>query len=130
MLEEARRLAVPVSSAARAVPRAVLHAPVGAKLLAELGLRDEVVLRAVASHTVGRPGMTPLELLVYTADFCEPGRTHEGSAEVREILFRDLKAGAREATAKTLMYLVRSERQIDVATVKTWNDLVKHAKED
>jgi len=120
----AERAGIAVSDAARREPLALLHAPVGAHALRARGLGDEDVLRAVAYHTVGRPGMTRLEMLVYTADFCEPGRGHEGAAGVRAALSADLIAAARQATAHTLRHLLERGRAIELGSVETWNDLV------
>ena len=124
MLAAAARLGVEVSSAARRAPVALLHAPVGAKSLCAHGLTDPGLLRAVANHTVGEAGMGPLELLVYTADFCEPGRTHPGAAEVRALLERDLVGAARLATRCTIEHLLRQGTLVEPGALALWNDLV------
>lgn len=125
MLEEAQRFGIPVSDAAYAAPLALLHAPVGRAMLQTLGGLEDEILLAVAYHTVGHGGMTPLQALIYTADYCEPGRTHVGAVEVRAILFQDLRRAAKDATARTLTHLLASGRLIDDMAVKTWNDLCK-----
>ncbi|MBO2517443.1 MAG: hypothetical protein CW338_09295, partial [Clostridiales bacterium] len=53
----------------------VLHGPVGAYLAEEkFGIQDEDILNAITYHTVGRPGMTTLELIIFVADAIEPNR--------------------------------------------------------
>ncbi|HOX32399.1 MAG TPA: bis(5'-nucleosyl)-tetraphosphatase (symmetrical) YqeK [Spirochaetales bacterium] len=51
------------------------HGPAAAFLLArDFGVDDAELLGAVAHHTLGRPGMSDLEVIVYCADKLEPGR--------------------------------------------------------
>jgi nicotinate-nucleotide adenylyltransferase len=53
----------------------VAHGPVAAVLLArDYGCDDIEVLEAVARHTVGKPGMKGLSIVLYCADKLEPGR--------------------------------------------------------
>lgn len=130
MLAAAARYGVPVSPAARRRPVALLHAPVGAASLRAAGLVDEEVLTAVALHTVGAAGMGALSLLVYTADFCEPGRTHPGACEVRAVLAADLRAAARLATRYTLEHLLAGGEMVEAGAVALWNDLVRLGEVD
>lgn len=54
---------------------AVLHAPAGAFMAQHVfGIRDPEIWSAIRLHTVGAPGMTPLEALIYVSDFIEPNR--------------------------------------------------------
>jgi predicted HD superfamily hydrolase involved in NAD metabolism len=124
MLRAAGRLGVPVGRAARRRPVSLLHAPVGAALLREAGLDAPEVLRAVALHTTGGPAMTNLDLLVYTADYCEPGRTHPHAAEVRAVLGRDLRGAALLATRYTVEHLLGRGEMVEPAAVGLWNDLL------
>jgi predicted HD superfamily hydrolase involved in NAD metabolism len=124
MLAAAERLGVPVGRAARRRPLSLLHAPVGSASLRAAGLESERVLRAVALHTAGGAGMGNLELLVYTADYCEPGRTHATAAAVRACLMRDLRAAARLATRYTIEHLLERGDMVEAAAVELWNDLL------
>lgn len=55
----------------------ILHGPAAAGLLLrDFGFSEPSVLEAVAWHTVGRPDMGLLAILVYCADKLEPGRRH------------------------------------------------------
>jgi predicted HD superfamily hydrolase involved in NAD metabolism len=129
ILAAAVRLGVPVGRAARRRPVALLHAPVGAALLREQGLDDDAILRAVSRHTAGEADMGALDLLVYTADFCEPGRSHEGAAEVRALLRRDLRAAARLATRHTMEHLLAQGEMVETSALDLWNDLVADGEE-
>ncbi|MBW6462920.1 MAG: bis(5'-nucleosyl)-tetraphosphatase (symmetrical) YqeK [Firmicutes bacterium] len=69
----------------------LLHAPVGAALVElELGITDPGIIKAVASHTTGRPGMTLLEKIIYLADYIEAGRRYEGVEKIRGAAINDL----------------------------------------
>lgn len=75
----------------------VLHAPAG-RVLAErdYGVRDPEILSAIRKHTLGGRDMTPLEQLIYVADFIEPGRKpFDGLEEARALAEKDLAAAAR-----------------------------------
>ena len=64
----------------------VWHAPVGAYLAKErFDILEVDVLNAIRYHTTGRPAMTPLEKVIFVADYMEPNRTHKGSIKVREL---------------------------------------------
>ncbi len=53
------------------------HGPASAWYLREkLGCRDESVLKAVCYHTTGHPALDAEGLVVFAADFMEPGRRH------------------------------------------------------
>ena len=79
------------------LPRSVDHAFLGeyvAKTV--LGISDEDVLSAIRYHTTGRPDMTALEKLVYTADLLERNRDYPGVKKLRELTERDFEKGFRE----------------------------------
>jgi predicted HD superfamily hydrolase involved in NAD metabolism len=53
----------------------LLHADASAIVAREeFGVKDEEVLQAIANHTLGRPGMSPLSCIVFLADSLELGR--------------------------------------------------------
>jgi predicted HD superfamily hydrolase involved in NAD metabolism len=82
------------------------HAKASAALAAvQWGVKDRSVLNAVAHHTLGRPGMSPLELLVFVADFIEPGRNHADVRAAKMALRRGLIEAARVKANSTLRYL-------------------------
>jgi len=65
----------------------LLHAPVGAHLLLKRGYESALCL-AVRYHTLGSVHMGRLGLVLYIADFIEPGRTHLSDTTRKEL--RDL----------------------------------------
>ena len=85
---------------------AVLHAFQGALVAEEkYGITDPDVLNAIRYHTTGRAGMSDLERLIYLADYAEPTRTHEGSAEVRALSLADFEQGFRLAVDNTFRHI-------------------------
>lgn len=72
----------------------LMHAPVGAYLArTRFGVTDAAVLDAIRYHTTGRPGMAPLEAIIYIADMIEPNRADfDGLAQLRRLARLDLYA--------------------------------------
>ena len=56
------------------LPGKLLHGPAAAGRLAREGVEDDGLLRAVAFHTLGHPGLDTAGVALYAADFLEPGR--------------------------------------------------------
>lgn len=86
----------------------VLHAPAG-MLVAQrdYGVRDPEILSAIRKHTVGSGKMTPLEKLIYTADFVEPGRKpFPGLEEARRLAEIDLDAATRKCAILTRDHVI------------------------
>ncbi|MGI6451366.1 MAG: bis(5'-nucleosyl)-tetraphosphatase (symmetrical) YqeK [Desulfitobacteriia bacterium] len=108
----------------------VIHGRIAAYLLEhEYGITDEDILNAVANHTLGRPGMSPLEMLIYSADLTEPGRNFPGVDKLREKLYYDLKAGTLACVAHTIDYLVSTNKSVHPLTFLTYEDLKKPAQD-
>ena len=72
--------------------RAILHAPAGMVLARDLfGVRDPSILSAIRKHTVGDGDMSPMDALIYVADFIEPGReTFPGLEKARKLAEKDI----------------------------------------
>ncbi len=69
----------------------------------ELGIEDEELLEAVAFHTTGKPGLRPLGLVLYVADFLEPSRSYPGVHEARaELLGEPMYSAARGVADRKL----------------------------
>jgi len=86
----------------------VLHAPAG-MLVAQrdYGVRDPEILSAIRKHTVGSGRMTPLEKLIYTADFVEPGRNpFPGLEEARRLAETDLNAATKKCALLTRDHVI------------------------
>lgn len=107
----------------------VIHGRIAAYILEhEYGINDRNVLDAVRNHTLGRPGMTPLEMLIYSSDMVEPGRYFDGVDKLREKLYHDLKEGTLACVKHTLDYLKGRNRPVHPLTVLTYQDLKNNLK--
>ena len=91
---------------------AMMHGPVGAYLArTQFGIRDEGVLNAIRSHTIGRPGMSMLEMCLFVADATEENREdYEGLRELRYLSDRSLPAAVLLSIQLTQQFLERTHR--------------------
>ncbi|MBR1586122.1 MAG: bis(5'-nucleosyl)-tetraphosphatase (symmetrical) YqeK [Clostridia bacterium] len=104
---------------------ALMHGPVGAYLAQkQFGITDEDVLNAIRSHTIGRPGMTGLELCIFVADATEPNREdYDGLEEIRALAEEFLTAAALKSMEMTKAYLERTGRPFFPVVLDTMKDL-------
>ncbi len=101
----------------------LLHAKAGAKMSEDrYCVRDPEILRAIRFHTTGRPGMSLLEKIIFTADYIEPGRHHsEALPELRKMAFRDLDGCICRILRDTLTYLSDAGKPIDKTTREAYD---------
>lgn len=121
LLVLARQNHIPVDEVDEALP-IILHAPVGA-LLAErqFGVRDPVVLKAIALHTLGDKDMTLLDKIIFVADKAEPGRAFPGVQELQEIMWRDLDRAMLWCLDAAITMSLRNNELIHPKAVSTRN---------
>lgn len=107
----------------------LLHAKAGSCLARKkYGVTDEDILQAISYHTTGRPHMSPLEKIIYIADYIEPGRERtkrsyadiQNLAEVRKMAYRDLDEALCKILSDTLDYLSKKGGKIDSMTRETY----------
>ncbi len=84
----------------------LIHAPAGMAVARDrFGVRDPEILEAIRNHTLGRRGMSGLELAIYVADFIEPEREDfPGLSDVRALAEADLGAAASGCAELTYAY--------------------------
>lgn len=103
---------------------ALLHAPVGAWLAEHVyGVTDPQILSAIAAHTTGKPGMSPLDLAVFVADTIEPGReTYPLLPRIREAADRSLWEAALLCLAGTIDHVEKNGRKLNPESLQalTW----------
>ncbi len=120
----------------------VFHAWTGAALAGELfpEAADELVCRAIRSHTTGSEEMNLLDRLLYLADYIEPTRTFEDCITLRTMFYRSISAlgehPAQEDLEKvlektllasfdmTIRDLLTDQRPIFTGTVRSRNALL------
>jgi 2-amino-4-hydroxy-6-hydroxymethyldihydropteridine diphosphokinase len=112
-------------------PDSVLHGPVAAQRLRDAGVADELLLTAIAYHTVGDASFGPLGRALYAADFLEPGRTFlaEERAALRARTPGALDEVALEVARLRITQLVSRRAPLHPRTVALWNALVASAHE-
>ena len=100
---------------------ALLHAPVGAYLAQmEFGIRDADVLNAIRSHTVGRVGMSKLEMCIFIADATEEGREeYDGLKELRRLADLSLHVAVYRSLQLTQEYILKSGRTFNPTSLDT-----------
>jgi len=96
----------------------VLHAPVGAVVARErYGINDPEVISAVRRHTIGGSGMSMLDMIIYVADFIEPGRRpFPGLEKIRAEAYRDIRRGALLCAQSTRNYQAGQGAKVHPAT--------------
>lgn len=104
------------------------HGPVASLLIQrEFGITDVDIQHAIRYHTTGRSQMSQLELIIYVADYIEPGRSFPGVEEVRQMAQVDLVHAAWLATRNTMQFLMQRKAQIYSDTNEAYNDLTQRA---
>lgn len=122
LLAECRRNNLPVSAVERACAF-LLHAKVGALYArTRYGVTDDQILDSITYHTTGRPGMTLLEKIIFTADYIEPyRRVLPRINEIRSAAYSDLDQAVLMILDNTLRYLKESNAEIDTLTEDTYH---------
>ena len=110
----------------------LLHGRVGAWLAGHrYGVEDPEILSAIEWHTTGKPDMTLLEKIVFTADYIEPGRDQAPNlAWLRQLAFTDIDQAVCEILKQTLDYLRDQGGEIDPATEVTYSYYLQKCAED
>ena len=93
-----------------------LHAYTGALVAKEIFGENDNVVRAIRSHTTGKPKMDLLETIVYVADYMEPNRDFPGVERLRKLAFEDLYAALKLGMEMTLEHLKDQGSEISPAT--------------
>ena len=99
----------------------LLHAKAGAFFAGtKYGIDDEDICNAIRYHSTGHPGMTPLEEIVFIADYMEPLRNKADNLdEIRALVFKDIKEAIYRVTLSTIEYLKKRNKPIDPLTQQT-----------
>ena len=116
----------------------LIHAKTGCILAREeYGIKDEDILNAICYHTTGRPDMSPLEKIIYIADYIEPGRKHakrtagtsdvflHNLTEARKLAYDNLDQALCRILSDTLSYLKEKGGKVDSMTQKAY-EYYKH----
>lgn len=111
----------------------LLHAKLGAYYAGvKFGIEDEEILSAIQYHTTGKPAMTMLEKIVFTADFIEPNRKMiPNLPSIRELAFCDLDRAVEHILKSTIDYLTsKNQREsMDEMTIAAYDYYTNHKGE-
>jgi len=106
------------------------HGPVAALLIEkEYGIRDKDIQLAIRYHTTGRANMSRFEMLLFIADYIEPGRSFPGVEEVRQMAKQDLVSACWMASRNTIQFLMSKGSTIYPDSFHAYNDLTRRKME-
>jgi len=109
----------------------LLHAPVGAYLLAEeLGIKDQEILEAVRNHTLGSLSMSTLAKIIFIADMIEPNRDMYPDLErLRQLSQHNLDEAMLLGLESTIQYCLDDGRLLHPRTVEARNMFLQKIKD-
>lgn len=115
-----REYHIPVTETEEQSPY-LLHGKLGAYLAEhEYHVSNPEILHAIAVHTTGCPAMTPLEQIVFVADYIEPSRDKASNLTmIRNKCFEDLDEGTLDVLDSTVSYLKKINSLIDINSIDT-----------
>ena len=109
----------------------VIHAKYGSFIAKkEYGITDQFILDAICFHTTGRPDMTVLEKIIFTADYIEPLRSGLPDLdELRKLAFSDLDECVFRILSQSVDYLSEKGAGIVPDTLKAYEWYKKEIKD-
>lgn len=110
----------------------LIHAKLGSCLAEKkYGVEDPEILSAIRYHTTGKPRMSLMEKIVFSADYIEPGRKIiPGLEEIRKIIFIDLDRAVCLILEGTMRHLKNKEQPIDELSIEAYDYYHKIAGQD
>ncbi len=104
---------------------ALLHGPAAANIAERHGEHDEGVLSAVRYHSVGFAGWDRVGVMLYLADFLEPGRplVEPWLAELRDRVPEVPYGALRRVATLRIRFLIDAGMPLISETVDFWNGL-------
>ena len=104
--EQAEAMGVKFDGRIDGMPLPIRHAEIGAELLRQIvGMTDNEIIAAVRWHTTGKPAMTPLEKIVYLADYIEPARAFPTVEIIRKATEKSIDDGLRAALKNSVEHV-------------------------
>lgn len=123
LLYECRQYGLPISKAEEKSPY-LLHGKLGAYYAdIKYGIEDKEIQSAISYHTTGKPDMTLLEKIIFTADYIEPSRSSDRISnlhEIRILAFENLDLAVYQILENTIHYLKSLHLEMDNTTVNAY----------
>lgn len=125
MLTEAAQRGIPFGAIEQSMPL-LLHAYIGARRISELyEVDDEAIAQAIWRHTVGGPGMTRLDKIVWFADMIEPHREYPEVEQLRHLArVATLDEMLLEGLSQSIAFVVYKKHLIHPDTVLARNEIL------
>jgi nicotinate-nucleotide adenylyltransferase len=102
----------------------LFHAYISADLSQRrYGVKDPEILDAIRYHTLGQPGMSPFERLIYVADCISGDRSYPGVASLRRLALRDMEKAFRLCVLNKLKIALSEGVWLHPAGLTLWNSL-------
>lgn len=119
-LELCKRYQIPVTSY-EGKNLSLLHGKLGAAFAREkFDIQEDQILSAIQYHTTGKPNMTVLEKIIFTADYIEPLRNKAPNlARIRKLSFTDLDESIAQILQDTILFLEEKKALIDPIIYQT-----------
>ena len=119
-IAECENYGIKTTEQSRKTPH-LLHADLGAFFAKQkYHVDDEEILHAILVHSTGNCEMNTLDMILYLADFIEPGRKpFSGIEEIRHLAYQDLERAVYEKADSVLSYASQKGFYIDERTVET-----------
>lgn len=129
LLEMAQQEGLPIDSVDEANPH-LLHADASAIVARDVfGITDEEILAAIANHTLGSPGMSPLSCVVFLSDTLEPGRGDTPELNtLRQLSQQNLDEAVWMTCDYTLRHLIEKHRLVHPRAIATRNWFLQHSQ--
>ena len=106
------------------VPEPVVHQYSGAYIAEKVfGVKDNIILDAIACHTSGRENMTKADALLYLSDMLEEGRKFDGVDELRKIFKEDLFKCLYAALKQQVDYFEGTGKPVYGLTLKAYQSI-------
>lgn len=121
---------VEMSDVERAAEK-LYHAMSGAAFAQHvLGIADHDILNAVRYHTTARAGMSPLEKVLYLADFTSADRDYDDVDVMRRLVDVSMEEAMAYALAYTIKDLVKKKKPIHPDTVAAFNEVMLKGEDE
>ncbi len=111
--------------------KALLHAPIGAHLAADLfNIEDPEILESIACHTTGKEDMALLDKIIFVADYIEEDRNYPGVEEIRRLAYVDLNESVIKALELSIKNVLERGRLLHPMTVEARNFLIAETRDE
>lgn len=94
----------------------------------QFGVKDALVLRAIAEHTLGSLHMSVLSKILFVADISSKDRKYKDAFLIRNLALQDLDKALLYAANRKLLFTIDSQKWLCPLGIDLWNHLIKQEK--